>query len=146
MVGVQKGGSHCREQSGTTESSEACTSLNPSISGPGNCDQSPQWGCMRVSSQCRLWRRESEPARRPTDSPSEIMSDPQVGRLNSWVSTCVWMIAEVNMLDPCSVRSLDLHPMCLTRVSTSTLCTHVNLVLPWHSFSPGIMGNSINIC
>ena len=54
----------------------------------GNCDQSPQWGCMRVSSHCRLWRRESEPPRRPTDSPSVLMSELQVCLVNSWVSTC----------------------------------------------------------
>ena len=54
----------------------------------GNCDQSPQWGCMRVSSQCRLWRRESGPPRVHTGSLSAVMLDPQVRLVNSWASTC----------------------------------------------------------
>ena len=109
---------------------------------PGKLWPVPSVGCMRVSSQCRLWRQESEPPRRPTDSPSALMSDPQVGLLNSWVSTCVWMTAEANMLDPCLVRSLGFPRPCLTKVSsvhTYSLHIHENLVLPWHSFSSGMM-------
>ena len=60
------------EQGGMTESSEAWTSLNSSIHALGNCDQSPQWGLLRVSSRCHLWRWESEPHRGTTDSPSAL--------------------------------------------------------------------------
>ena len=112
----------------------------------GNCNQSPQWGCMRVSSSYRLWRRESEPPRHPTDCPSALMSDPQVSLLNLWVSTCVWTTAEVNKLDLCSVHLLGFPFICLTRVSTSTVRTHVTLVLPWHGILQGWWQKPINIC
>ena len=39
-------------------------------------------------SRCLLCRQESEPPGCSTDSPAALMLDPQVGLVNSWVSTC----------------------------------------------------------
>ena len=84
------GYSNSREQPHMAESSEACTFLISSTSAPGKLWAVPPVGCMRVSSWFKheVWRQESEPSRRPIDFPSALMSDLQVGLVNSWASAC----------------------------------------------------------
>ena len=76
-------GQRTREQLGTTDSSEACISLNSSISAPGKL-----WPIHSVRVYEGVLTVSSEPPRRPTDSPSALMSDLQLGLVNTWVSTC----------------------------------------------------------